>query len=155
MRIRLLSDLHTEFLDLGPKGVDETVPGKSVEDVVVLAGDIAQASSAVSYAANSFTGVPVILVPGNHEYYGRDMNRALLRMREDAHGTNVHLLDNDEIVLGGVRFLGSTLWTDFELFGADENRAYALAMARGMSDFRLIRYGSTARVSPGNGKPIS
>src|SRR5882672_9886632 len=30
---------------------------------------------------------------------------------------NVRLLDNDELTIDGVRFLGSTLWTDFALLG--------------------------------------
>jgi hypothetical protein len=36
-------------------------------------------------------------------------------MREAAAGSHVHLLDRDEVVLLGIRFLGATLWTDFAL----------------------------------------
>ena len=34
-----------------------------------------------------------------------------------ANGTNIHILDNEQIILEGVRFLGSTLWSDFNLYG--------------------------------------
>jgi hypothetical protein len=33
------------------------------------------------------------------------------------------VLDNDEVTIDGVRFLGTTLWTDFMLFGEGEKRA--------------------------------
>jgi hypothetical protein len=44
--------------------------------------------------------------------------------------------------LGGVRFLGATLWTDFALSGsAPSEVALGIAEARlWMNDFRLIRY---------------
>jgi hypothetical protein len=49
------------------------------------------------------------------------------------------VLVNKEVVLGNVRFLGTTLWTDFMLFGASEKRAAATqaAIVR-MYDFRKI-----------------
>ncbi|MBG6082432.1 metallophosphoesterase [Rubrivivax gelatinosus] len=65
--------------------------------------------------AATFGRKPVVMVAGNHEFYGRELSGELQRMREMARGSNVHLLDRDEFVLGGVRFLGCTLWTDFQL----------------------------------------
>jgi hypothetical protein len=54
----------------------------------------------------------------------------------------VHVLDGEEIVLGGVRFLGATLWTDFDLFGSGEKRSEATAAAQRMiRDFSVIRAG--------------
>ena len=50
------------------------------------------------------------------------------------------MLDNDEVVIDGVRFLGSTLWTDFMLFGDGDERAAAIEEAqRLMRDFSRIR----------------
>ena len=53
-------------------------------------------------------------MPGNHEYYGNQI--AELRMRETADCLSNHLLDNDTLVLGNVRFLGTALWCDFSLY---------------------------------------
>ena len=109
--------------------------------MVVLAGDIAQGPKAVAWAQreSSFGGRPVVLVPGNHEFYGLERERTLEIMRERAQGSNVHVLDRDELVLTGalderVRILGVTLWTDFAVDGPDI--ATAMAVARvGLSDF--------------------
>lgn len=50
------------------------------------------------------------------------------------------MLDNTEIVVGRVRFLGTTLWTDSKLFGDGEARDAAMAQAQNpMRDFSRIR----------------
>ena len=65
----------------------------------------------------------------------------LVEMRAAAREYGVHLLDNDEVIIDGVRFLGATLWTDFMLFGAEE---MPWAMKEGqhfLNDFRVIHEG--------------
>ncbi len=132
VRLLVLSDLHLEFGTFQP-------PEPSTYDVVVLAGDIHHGMSAVQWARRPSTfGVkPVILVPGNHEFYGSERARTLDVMRAHAHHTNVHVLDRGEVTIRGVRFLGATLWTDFKL---DVARGVSVAQAmlestRGMNDF--------------------
>jgi len=116
MRLRILSDLHLEFSPYG----DDLAPCPQA-DVVVLAGDIHNGALGVQWAAKRFADQPVIYVPGNHEFYGQhSIARALEAMRKAAEDTNVHVLDDDAVVIDGVRFLGATLWTDFNLFGAHE-----------------------------------
>jgi hypothetical protein len=79
----------------------------------------------------------VLYVAGNHEFYGEAIPRHLRKLEDAAAGSTVHFLENRAVVLGGVRFLGCTLWTDFELFG---ERAVSAAAAQGMmNDFRKIR----------------
>jgi predicted phosphohydrolase len=83
--------------------------------------------------------LPVVYVAGNHEYYGGSLPRLTEKLREACARTNVRFLENGAAEIGGVRFLGCTLWTDFELFGA-ERRARAMAAAEeGMVDYRRIR----------------
>jgi hypothetical protein len=48
----------------------------------------------------------------------------------------VHLLIDAKVTIGGMRFLGSSLWTDHDLPG-DAEAAMTLA-ARSMNDHRLI-----------------
>ena len=121
-------------------------PPQSDADVVVLAGDIARPNGAVAWA-HGFAK-PVLYVPGNHEFYGGTLAGTLDALRQSCAGTCVRVLDDDEIVLDGVRFLGSTLWTDFMLFGAGGKRIVAMGEAqRFMRDFTRIRK-SDAPASP-------
>ncbi|TXH61715.1 MAG: metallophosphoesterase [Burkholderiaceae bacterium] len=61
-------------------------------------------------------------------------------------GTRVQVLDQREVHIDGVRFLGATLWTDFELFGEPQQRAASRAEAqrtmRGFSRIRTREVGS-------------
>ena len=54
------------------------------------------------------------------------------------------MLDNDEVIIEGVRFLGTTLWTDFMLFGEGAKRVAAMQEAVAfMRDFSRIRVDET------------
>jgi len=109
MKLLILSDLHLEF---HPFALDADVEF----DAVVLAGDIhSQGGRAIEWAAETFAGKPVVYVAGNHEYYGAVMQEEIAEMRRLAEATGIQFLDCDEVVIGGVRFLGCTLWTDFAL----------------------------------------
>jgi predicted phosphodiesterase len=129
VRIHVLSDLHLEF---GP------VPLPPVDaDAVVLAGDIAVGLRGIEWASRTFAGRPILYVPGNHEYYGQTYPRFLDKMRARALELGVVLLSDSAVTIDGVRFLGATLWTDFELTG---DRRMAEAAARDvMVDFKKIR----------------
>lgn len=111
MKLLILSDLHLEFGIFNVPKVDY--------DVVILAGDIfVPGSKAMRWArrADNFgEGIPIILVPGNHEFYQGVFQTSLKEMALTAKACNVHLLAPGEAVIAGVRFLGCTLWTDFEL----------------------------------------
>ncbi len=83
----------------------------------------------------------IIYEQGNHEFYRLDRIKALDEMRVAATALGIHLPDNNQVILGGTRFLGSTLWTDFELFGVEEK---PYAMREGsyfLNDFHLINEG--------------
>jgi predicted phosphodiesterase len=145
MNIRILSDLHLEF---SPRHPPLALP-EADADVVVLAGDLDNGTRAIDWAECTFPHTPVLYVPGNHEYYDGDIAEvgAALRARAAA-SPNLRLLDNDELVLDGVRFLGSTLWTDFELFGRDNTRLAIEDSLRYVVDFRAIRHGANRRLTP-------
>jgi Icc-related predicted phosphoesterase len=129
MKIQIYSDLHLEFAPFDPPETDA--------DVVVLAGDIHIRDRAVAWAKESFLGKPVLYVLGNHEYYREAYPKHLEDIRSAAHGSNVHVLENEAFVFDGVAFLGATLWTDFRLTG---NPVIAgIAAAEGINDFKQIR----------------
>lgn len=137
MKILVLSDLHLEFGQLPPvyKGrrIDDGV------DVVVLAGDIAQGERGIRWARETFTTQEIIYVAGNHEFYGHGIDALQDRMREVAQHMEVRFLERNAATLGGVRFLGTTLWTDFELYGPDDREVVMILGGDRMNDFRLIR----------------
>lgn len=141
MRIRVLSDLHREFGHLELPDV--------AADVVVLAGDIDRSTRGVTWARQKFAGVPVLYVAGNHEHYDERIGRLHEKLREAAAGSNVRILENETLELGGYRFFGATLWTDFNLFG-DREPAMAAAGSKekGMNDYRKIRRRDTGRLQP-------
>lgn len=135
MRIRVFSDLHLEAAPFDPPPADA--------DVVVLAGDIHNGPAGVQWAQRAFAQ-PVVYVSGNHEPFDAEFHATAAALRAAAAGSNVHVLDCDEAVLGGVRFLGCTLWTDFELHG-ESGRGIAIeTMHRTAPDFRIIAFGDRA-----------
>lgn len=143
MKLLILSDLHLEL------GGAYAVPADLDFDVVVLAGDIhCPGSKAVRWAQkeSTFGGRPVVLVAGNHEFYGRELRSELDEMKKAAARSNVHVLDREHLDLDGVRFVGCTLWTDFQLpvqqpgGGSDVDLDRALLDARErMNDYRQIK----------------
>ena len=124
MKIQLLSDLH---LEVHPHFAPQPTPGA---DVLVLAGDIGsyQAGSLLGAMGDEHFGlerfanwpVPVIFVPGNHEYDAQDFDAAHERLRATCERLGLHWLERETLVLGGVRFVGTTLWTDFDALAEDE-----------------------------------
>ena len=137
MRLLVLSDLH---LDVGPFEFPSPMPEF---DAVVLAGDIGQPiSSAVTWIAQQQSGPlkgrHAIYVPGNHELYKTELKRSLAQGRAAAESSGVDLLFRNTVVVGGVRFLGCILWTDYSLHGTPKpSMVYA---GETLNDHRLIRY---------------
>jgi len=135
MKLHVLSDLHLSVSGLEPPQTDA--------DVVILAGDVARPAEAIAWA--SCCPQPVLYVIGNHEFYGGDINGTTRELKRLSRGTNVRVLDCAETVIGGVRFLGATLWSDFMLFGAGEQRDWAIMQACAfVRDFSRIRLNETA-----------
>ena len=133
VNIQLLSDLH---LESNPDFMARPVPGA---DLLVLAGDIG------SYQQGSLLGergvadfglarfsplpvaqggagwpTPVFFLPGNHEYDGLDFDATHARLRETCERLGMVWLEQETVVLQGVRFVGSTLWTDFDALSAGQ-----------------------------------
>ena len=133
MKIRIYSDLHLEFQDWAPPPVPA--------DVVVLAGDIHIGSRAFAWARRHFKSEAIVYVAGNHEYFGWDIPSLQHKMRSAAREFDVHFLEQDSVAIDGVRFLGTTLWTDFALYGAAPRQVSdAMAYAfHAMHDYRAIK----------------
>jgi predicted phosphodiesterase len=144
MKLLLLSDLHLELSDLA-------VPDQLDFDVAVLAGDIVcpgvRLHDWLARTPALRRAAAVVAVNGNHEYFDGVLQHDAAAMQRAAAASTMpplHLLDCSELHLDGVRFLGCTLWTDFELRidtpdgpAADRERGMAVA-SRAMADYRAI-----------------
>jgi len=129
MRLYVVSDLHNEFDLFDPPALDLSV------DLVILAGDIDKKGRGMKWANETF-GCNVVYVCGNHEFYDGHIDRTLSKMRAVAQ-PHVHVLENDAVILNGVRILGTTGWTDFSSTG-DQIAASRVAWEQ-MNDFNCIR----------------
>jgi predicted phosphodiesterase len=118
MKIQLLSDLH---LEAHPHWRATPAAGA---DLLVLAGDVGsyQTGSQLTdtdfglgqFSAAQGWPTPVLFVPGNHEYDSQDFDAAHARLRETCERLGLLWLERETRVIDGVRFVGTTLWTDFD-----------------------------------------
>ena len=132
MRLQLLSDLHLETERYDP----EPAPGA---ELLILAGDIDSRWDGLEL----FRGwpQPVVYVAGNHEFDGRDLVDALPALRERCADIGITMLERESLVVVDVhgvrvRILGTTRWSDFDLFGA---AGRAKAMRAGGYFMNLMR----------------
>lgn len=159
MHIQLLSDLH---LEVNQEFVPEPAPHA---DVLVLAGDIGSYQRGVALQGEHFGlerfanwPVPVLFVPGNHEYDAQDFDAAHARLRRSCAQLGIVWLEREAVVLGGLRFVGTTLWSDFDALATPpvgKAAGHALAhllrqreKAFRAADFYLRKTGTTRAGSP-------
>ena len=135
MKLHLLSDLHLDFAPF--------TPPRTEADVVILAGDIHPGVRAIPWIRENFPSELVVFVAGNHEYYGQAIPKHTQKLKELTLGTNIHILENDSLVLDEVVILGCTLWTDFKLLG--DPRVAGYFATEQMNDYKYIRVSPSYR----------
>ena len=118
MRLQLISDLHLEFHKGRALAIVESLPVEKGLDFLVVAGDTVVPKAmglpvcGAVWAALAQMARHVLTVHGNHEYYGKatkqwlDLSMAAIF----ASHPSIHWLDNRELVLDGVKFVGGTMW---------------------------------------------
>ncbi|MCO4054229.1 MAG: metallophosphoesterase [Bosea sp.] len=136
LRIWPISDLHIGKSEGWGAG---QIPAA---DVAIVAGDICEGVvAAVEWLALHIRPhMPVIFTPGNHEFYGTMHDHALQRGKQAATLADVKLLDGDAVTIGGVRFIGATLWTNYLMFGEPYRWACMQAARQGLNDHRHIAW---------------
>jgi predicted phosphodiesterase len=145
MKLRILSDLHLEGCAFNPPEAEC--------DAVILAGDIGTGINGITWAANNFEGlgVPIIYVPGNHEFYGWDMDDWNAQAAVLAKERGVILGDCSSTLVEKageqpVRVLAATLWTDFALYGPEKVKYCGDMTERCLYDYTAIkRHGELLR----------
>ena len=132
LRLHVVSDLHVEFGNPIPAPVEDA-------DLIVLAGDLAPYRPAViRELACAWRGKRVFYVPGNHEFYGGDIDHVRAALARQCLEVGIDLLDRASRCIRGVRFIGATLWTDFNLYGVECAFAFKELAQHSMSDFHVI-----------------
>ncbi len=159
MRIQLFSDLHLErYPDFQP------VFGADI-DVIVLAGDIGSYQSGSRLQSADFglerfsplrpgaTCSTVLYVPGNHEFDSLEFDDVYARLRASCDRLGITWLDREVVVKDGVRFVGTTLWSDFEaLVDADSTPTKQLqALTKA---FRAANYYLSKNTTLKLGEPV-
>lgn len=135
LRLNILSDLHLSVAGLDLPTADA--------DVVILAGDISRPKQAFDWALKLTK--PVLYVAGNHEFYGNSISGTMADLKQRSQGTHIQILEQDQVVLQGVRFLGVTLWTDFLLYGEGAPQEEAVSQAlKFIRDFSRIESDNVA-----------
>jgi Calcineurin-like phosphoesterase len=113
MQLQLLSDLHLETEDFQP------LPAPGAE-LLVLAGDIDARWAGFDRFAD--WPVPVLMVAGNHEFDGRDLDEAWPALRGHCANRGIRLLERESCIITAasgerVRFVGTVRWSDYGLYG--------------------------------------
>ncbi len=167
MNIQLLSDLH---LEAHPHFVPEPAPGAHV---LVLAGDIGSYQPGSQLGDDDFGlarfsplpqhagwPTPVLFVPGNHEYDAQDFDAAHLRLRQTCDRLGILWLERETLALDGVRFVGTTLWSDFDALADHEGctdlgrRLKLRDKAFRAANFYLRKTGGTRHGEPFLAEPL-
>lgn len=141
MKINIMSDLHLD-------GSNMSFPEDDF-DIVILAGDIAVDTSlleqVICYKIKSST--TILFVPGNHEFEGKDFHKAIQYysdLEKEYH--NFKFLYNKSVKIDNFKFIGTTLWSNFEGAGINHKQAVKDWAKKGLCDIKSI-YEIT------NGKP--
>lgn len=144
MRIHVLSDVHDDHQRA--QSGHAWMPPRDVDaDVTVVAGDIAGRLSRMgrSWLEGLPQGRPVVLVAGNHDFWTGSLDNEIAKFRDRLQSDDIFILDGEAVVIGDVRFVGATLWTDYEAYG-DAWRSHRAAN-ESMNDLRRIRTNSGSR----------
>lgn len=134
IQIFLASDLHHEIC-----GINGPVKAPDGAEIVVIAGDLMDMPRALETCGQTAdkTGLPVIFTAGNHEYYGRDY-QSMTELASLYEHENVYILINKAVVINGIRFLGTPLWTNFLAFGEETQDLFMRIAEQNINDFRMI-----------------
>lgn len=143
MRAWIVSDMHVNNSELARPNIE--IPDA---DICLCAGDISGIveMSMQFLLRNISPRMPVVMALGNHEFYGATIDAGVKTAKRMTEGTNITVLENETLVLGKVRMIGATLWTDFEIEHGVENelplperKSYAINVCkRYMMDFHAI-----------------
>jgi predicted phosphodiesterase len=159
MRVQLLSDLHLELHpDFMPRAASNV-------DVLVLAGDIGSYQTGSQLSSDDFglgrfsplrpaaAWPRVLFTPGNHEFDGLEFVDTYARLRDMCQRLGIEWLEREIVTIGRVRFVGTTLWSDFDVFAKSEKTLTKQLQSREKA-FRAANYYLTRNTTLKHGEPM-
>jgi len=157
MRIQLFSDLHLERY---PAFQPELAPAI---DVIVLAGDIGSYQAGSRLGGTDFglerfapalgvTDAQVLFIPGNHEFDGLDFDETYARLRATCARLGIVWLDRESVTIDRVRFIGTTLWADFDALAAGHELTRQMQLRE--KAFRAANYYLGKNTALRGGEPL-
>lgn len=140
MKIRLFSDMHTEFYNH-----ELTIPELDTdkETVLILAGDIGVGTKAVNPIKKLGPRFKhIIYVAGNHEFYHHHVEHIdhYLLTKAFEEDNNISYLSNTEVGIDGIRFFGGTMWTPMGRYEPNK-KDIQHEINMGMNDFHIVKHG--------------
>ena len=157
MRIQLFSDLHLERY---PAFQPELAPAI---DVIVLAGDIGSYQAGLRLTGTDFglerfapalgvTDAQVLFIPGNHEFDGLDFDETYARLRATCARLGIVWLERESVTIDRVRFIGTTLWADFDALAAGHELTRQMQLRE--KAFRAANYYLGKNTALRGGEPL-
>ncbi len=135
-KFQIVSDLHFEFhyRDNGKCLLEEISACAKDIDALIVAGDLCSYAGlkySLDLLCEYYKDVPVVYVPGNHEYYGANFARVDTLLSSKEMPDNLCVLRNGVATINDdTTVIGTTLWF--------EDRPGNLLHERRLSDFSLI-----------------
>jgi hypothetical protein len=160
MRIQLFSDLHLErYPDFQPQILSGT-------HVVVLAGDIGSYQPGSRLLTQDFglerfspllvpalAQAQVLFIPGNHEFDALDYDATYARLQETCTRLGITWLDREIVTIDNVRFIGTTLWSDFDAL-VEEGAPLTKQLQQRTKAFRAANYYLSKNTTIKDGEPV-
>jgi predicted phosphodiesterase len=149
--VRIFSDTHLDRFFKYCNELWNPIPLETdSETALILAGDIWEGDKFIEHSSKSWIKPlserfhSIIIVLGNHDCWGENLTKIYKKIQNrlfDENLFNVHLLQNNKIIIDGTKFLGGTLWTDF-----NNKDPFTIWQAKQyMNDYNYIRIGDQYR----------
>lgn len=164
MKLWIWSDVHNELQEVAYPPREEAPDC----DVIMIAGDLNAAPDlqvTLEFLIRRYEK-PILYVPGNHEFYQNkwligDRDRSLESDRQTIKAIETlslqwpqrfYCLDKDDVIIGSTRFIGASLWVDFQMnLPAKSDLPQRMCHARQMlNDFHAIYMQDGKRFTPEN-----
>lgn len=157
MKIQLLSDLHLET------NADFQATPAPDADLLVLAGDVGSYQQGSRLVEDDFGlgrfsplngwPMPVLYIPGNHEYDALDFDEVHASLRELCVRLGIQWLERETLEIDGVRFVGTTLWSDFDALVQPADTLTQVLRKRGKA-FRAANFYLEKAATMRHGEPF-
>lgn len=108
MKYQLISDVHGRF---------NKVVWDKTADIILAAGDISE-NIDEGFKFLKTSPLPVLFIPGNHEYYKGEFLDRYKKMKDLCDSSNGHItfMDREVVHIDDTRIIATSLWTNFNNF---------------------------------------